>query len=159
MALRYLKDSGTTRKFLSSLSPLNAISLVYAILGSSRRFLTSLFLPSATSLIYATWMDARQGLVSTTHRAYDITRRLLSWEFSLSHILSCIFHAATEVGRQATILLLRMDRSFGDAKYRMAQGMRRLRRAGPLPTSIQDVHDRSLVPHDDPGLRLRVWNL
>ena len=158
MALRYLKDSGTVRKLLFSLSPPNVISLIYATRRNGRRFLASLPLPSTTSLIYTVWMDARQGLVSTSHHAY-VTRRPLSWEFSLPRILSGICHAATKVGHQAIILLLRIDRSFGNAKYRMAQGIRGFRRARLLPISTQDVRHRPPVPHGGPGLRVRVWNL
>ena len=134
--LQSIRDSRTTQKLLSNLS-----------------------LPNPTSSIYATWMDARRGLVSASRSAYDIVRHPLSWEFSLSHILSGIRHAATKVGYKAIILLLQMDQAFGNAKYRLAQGIRRLRRARLLPTSTQDLHHQLLVPHDVPGLRVRVWNL
>ena len=157
--LRYLKGSKTTQKLLASLSPPNIISLIYAIWWNGQEFLARLSLPSATSLIYTTWMYARQGIVSASRRAYDIVRRPLSWEFSLPRILSSIRHAATKVGHQAIFLLLRIDRSFGNAKYRMAQGIRRSRRARLLPISAQDVHHRPPVPHGGPGLPVRVLNL
>jgi len=51
MALRNLRNSGTTRKLLASLSP-----------------------PNVISVIYATWRKTRQGFISTSRRIRDNTR-------------------------------------------------------------------------------------
>ena len=71
IGLRHLRDSGTARKLLESLSPSNVISLIYATQRNTRRLLTRLSLPKVVSLMYATWMDARQGFISTSHSVYD----------------------------------------------------------------------------------------
>jgi len=158
IAVRYLRDSETTRKFLANVSPLNIISLARR---NTPKFLARLSLPSVASLVYAIWMDSHQGLASASHHAYDAIRRPLSWEFSLAHILSGIHHATTMVGHQTIILLLRIDRTFGNAKYRVVQGIRRFRRGGLLPTSTKDVRRQlqPLIPRNSQGLRLRVRNL
>jgi len=158
MTFRHLKDSETTWRLLAKASPVNIISLARR---NTPKFLARLSLPSVTSLVYATRMDARQGLVSASHHAYDVLQRPLSWEFSLAHILSGIHHATTMVGHQTIILLLRIDRAFGNAKYRVVQGIRKFRRAGLLPTSTKDAghQPQPLVPHNIQGLRLRVRNL
>ena len=104
-------------------------------------------------------MDARQWLVSASRRAHDIVQQLLSWEFSVSGILSGIRRTATKIGQRVIILLLQIDRAFGNAKQRLAQEIRRFGRAGLLPTFTRDVHHRPLVPHSGGGLRLHAWNL
>ena len=156
IAFRYLRDSKTTQKWLSRLSPAKAMSLLYAVRRNTLELLASMSLPNTASLVYAAWIDVRQEIVSASHRALDITRQPLSWEFSVSGILSGIRNTARKIGHQVIILPLRMDRAFGNAKQRLAQEIRRSRPAGLLPTSTRDVHH---VPHNDPGLRLRVWNL
>jgi len=159
MALRHLKDSGAIRKLLSSLSPTKITSLIHIIRRNAPKLLASLSLPNTASLIYATWMDVQQGLVSASRRAHDITRRQFSWEFSASGILSGICRTARKIGHQTVILPLQVYRAFGNARQRLARGIRRFRHAGMIPTSASDVHHRSFVPHNGPGLRVRVWNL
>jgi len=61
IALRYLKDTGTTWKLLSSVSPFNIISLIYTTWTNARKSLASLPLPK-TTLTYPTW----QGFVSAS---------------------------------------------------------------------------------------------
>ena len=156
IAFRYLRDSETTQKWLSRLSPTKVMSLLYAARRNTPKLLASLSLPNTASLTYAAWMDARQDIVSASHCALDITRRPLSWEFSVSGVLSGIRHTARKIGRQVIILPLRMGRAFGNAKQRLSQETRRSRSAVLLPTSTRDVYH---VPHNGPGLRLRVWNL
>jgi len=152
IALRHLRDSEKARKFLSSLSPLNAISLIYTARQNTPKLLASLSLPNTASLIYATWIDAQRGLVSAFRRAQGISRRPLSWEFSVSGI-RC---TATKFGHRVIVLLLQMDRAFGNAKQRLAQEIRSLRSPGLLPTSTGDSHH---ISHNGPGLRVRVRNL
>jgi len=129
IGLRHLRDSGIARKLVTSLFPSNVISLIYAML-----------------------MDVRQGFVSASRRAYKITRSPFSREFSLSG-------AARKVGHHTIILLLRIDRAFGNTKYKLAQGLRRFRRAGLLPTTVEDVTRQPPVPQNGPGLRVHVWDL
>ena len=136
MALRHLRDSRTTQKLLASLSP-----------------------PKVISAIHATWTNTQQALVLASHHAYDLTRHPLTRQFSLSRIISGVHNMATEVGHQTIILLLRIDRALGNTKQRLAQGIRRFRRAGLLPITVEDAHCQPLVPPNDPGLRVRVWNL
>jgi len=147
IGLRYLRDSGMAWKLMARLS--------YAIRRATRRLLASLSPPNAISLIYTTWMDARQGLFSVSRWAHEITRSPFSWELSLSGIHS----AARKFGHQIIILLLRIDRAFGNTKYKLVRGVRRFRCAGPLPTTVEDVTHQPLVPQNGPGLRVRVWNL
>ena len=105
MALRHLKDSGATHRLLSTLPPLVVISPIRDVWRNTRKLLVIISPPNITSLIYAVWMDFRQGLVSASHSAYGITRRLLALEFSLSQILSGIHDAVRKVGLSAIILL------------------------------------------------------
>ena len=57
MTLRHLRDSEAVRKWLSTLSPLNVISLIYTACRNTPKLLASPSLPNTASLIYATWMD------------------------------------------------------------------------------------------------------
>jgi len=159
IGLRHLRDSGTTRKLFASLSPSSVISLVYATRRSTRRLLARLSLPNVVSLMYATWMDARQWIVSTSRIVYGAMRHPLSWEVSPSHIVSGIRRMSTRVGHQTIILLLRIDRAFGNGKQRLAQEIRRFGRAGLLPLTTKDANHHPHVHQDGPGLRVRVWNL
>jgi len=136
MILRYLRDSGTTRKLIASLSPLKT-----------------------TSFIYATWANTCRGLVSAPCRAYDVIRCPSSRGISPSRIMSGVRDMAIMVGHQTTTLLLRIDRAFGNAKQRLVQEIRKFRRAGLLPTTIEDVPHKALVHQKSPGLRVHVWNL
>ena len=105
--LRYLRDSGTARRLLASLSPPSVLSSVYVT--RLRKYLAILTLPNATSLIYATWMDVRRGLISAFHPVHDITRHPLNWKISLPRTTSSIRSTATKIGHQTIILLLRID--------------------------------------------------
>jgi len=159
IGLRHLRDSGAARKLFESLSPSNIISLVYAARRDTRRLLARLSLPDVVSLIYATSMDARQGFASTSHSVYDTMRHPLSWEISLSRIASGIHSVSTKAGHQIIILLLRIDRTLGNAKQGLVQGVRRIGRAVLLPLTTEDANHQPPVRQDGPGLRVRVWNL
>jgi len=159
MALRDLRDNKTVRKWLSSLSLLNIISLIYTARKNTPKLMARVSLPNPASLIYATWMDAQQGIILASHRARDIVRRPLSWKFSVSGILSGIRRTATKIGHQVIILLLQMDRALGNANQRLGQEIRGFGRVGLLPTSTGDVFHQPFVSHNGPGLRLRIWNL
>ena len=150
MAVRHLKDSGMAHRLLSSLSPLNVISFIHLIRKKTRELLVTLSL-----LIHAASVGSYQGLVSASRRAYNIIRRPLTWEFSLSQIPSDTHDAARNVGHRVIVLFLKMDRKFGNAKQRMAQGARRFMRRGLLPISTDGSHQPVVLP----GLRVRVWNL
>jgi len=141
--LRYLRDSGVTRKLLASTSPSNIISLVRA-----------------------TWVNTRQGLISASRRVYRITQRPPSLEISPSRITSGIHSAATRAGHRTIILLLQIDRVLGNAKRTLAQRIRKcgrvargFRRAGLLPPTIEDSHDQLGAPRNSSRLLVRVWNL
>ena len=156
MALRYFRDSTTTRKLLASLS---SSDVIYATGRNTRKLLVILSLPNATSLIYAAWMDSHQCLVSVSHRVREITQHAFSRELSLSRITSGIHSAATEVGDRTIILFLRIDRAFGNARQRLVQGIRRFIRAGLLPTTVEYGHFEPVGLRNNPGLRVPVRNL
>ena len=158
MALRYLRGSRTTRKLLANLSLSKVVSLVYTARKNTRKLL-GLSLLNATSVIYAAWIDARQGLVLSSHHLHDITRHPLSWEISPSRIMSGIHSTATKVRHRTIILLRRIDHAFGNAKRRLVRGIRRFRRAALLPVTFEDAHCQPLAPQNGPGLRLHVRNL
>jgi len=141
--LRYLRDSGVTRKLLASTSPSSAISL-----------------------FRATYVNTWQGLVLASHRVYVITRYPLSLEISPSRITSGIHSAATRAGHQIILLLLRIDRAFWNAKRTLSQRIqmcgrvvRGFRHAGLLPTTIEDTQDQLGAPQNDLGLLIPKWNL
>ena len=48
-------------------------------------------------------------------------------------------------------------RFLGNARRRLAQGVRRSRRTGPPQTAIQDTNTRSIAPRNRPGVH--IWNL
>ena len=151
MALRHLKDGGATHRLLSSLPPLNILSLIHLIQKKPRKLLVTL-----SSLIYTAWVDSYQGLVSTSRGAYRIIRRPSTWEFSPSQILRDIYSGVRNVGRRVIIPLFK---KFGNAKQRMAQGVRRFMRAGLLPTSTEDGDHEPVALSNGQGLRVRVLNL
>jgi hypothetical protein len=126
ISLRYLRDSNTTQKLLANLSPLKAISI-----------------------IPTTWKNIRQA----SRRVYDIVQSPPAWEILLSGIRSGIRSTATKVGHRIIILLLRIDRAFGNTKQRLVQGFKR---AGLLPTTTEGTHPQ---PRGGPGLLIRVRNL
>jgi len=159
IGLRHLRDSGMTRNLLTSLSPSNIISLVHVTRRNTRRLVARLSLPNVVSLMYVTWMDARRGIVSTSHFVYETMRHPLSWEVSPSRIVSCIRSMSTMVGHHIIILLLRIDRAFGNGKQRLAQEFRRFGRAVRLPLTTEDANHQSCARRDGSGLRVRVWNL
>ena len=154
IGLRHLKDSGTIRKLLASLSPLNIIRLTYVTWRNSRKGLTL-----TSHRVYAIWRNTRQELTSASHYINNIVRSLSSLEISPSHILSGVHGAARKVGHQAIVLLLRIDRAFGNAKHTLVQRIRRFRCTLLLPITVGGVHHQPPVPRGTPGLRVRVWNL
>ena len=156
IGLRRLRDSGMAQKLFARLSPSNVISVIYATRRNTRRLLARLTPPNVVSFMHATWMDARQGLVSASHRVYNIMRCPFSWEVSLSRIVSGIHSTSTKVGRQTIIILLRIDRAFGNTKQRLVQGVWGFRRAGLLPLATEDANDQPRVRQDGPERRARV---
>ena len=136
MALRHLRDSGTTRKLLVGLSPLGIISL-----------------------IYATWRISWHGLVSAYHRIHNIIRHPFSLEILPSRIMPVIRDETRKIGHQTITFLLQIDRAFRNAKQRLVRGIRRFRRRGLLPSTTEDASQQSLIPQDIPRLRVCVWNV
>ena len=159
IALRYLRGSRTTWNLCASLSPSKFDSFIYATRKNTGKLLASLTMPNATSFIYAAWIDARQGFVLLPRHVHDITRYPSSWEISPSRIVSGIRSTATKVGHQTIILLLQIDRAFGNTKQRLVQGIRRFRCAALLPITFEDAHRQPLVPRNSPGLRVPVRDL
>jgi hypothetical protein len=125
IVLRNLRDRETTQKLLANLSPPNVIWLIHIISVSTRQ---------------------------ASSRTYDIVRSLLHWETSPTRVRSAVLSTATKVGYQAIILLLRVDRAFGNAKQRLVQGIRRFKHTSLLPTTVEGAHR-------PPGLLVRVQNL
>ena len=154
--LRHLRGSRTTQKVLAGLSPLKVISLIYATRRNTQKLFASLLLPNAASLIYAAWVDTYQGFVSAVHHVHDIAWCPLSWEISLPRIASSIRSAATKVGHQTIILLLRIDRTIGNTKRGLVQmfGCVVL-----LPITVEDADVQPPIPRSGPGLRVHVRNL
>ena len=73
------------------------------------------------------------------------TRELLA-RLSPPMVASGIRNAATKVGGQIIILLLRIDRGFANTKQTLAQGIRRFRRISLLPIAGEDAHRQPPVP-------------
>ena len=139
IALRRLRDSPTVRKWLSNLFPTSAIP------------------PTCTAR-----KNTQQGFISTSRRVYDIIRSPSSWKASLSDALSSICRTGRKVEHQAIILLVQLDRAFGNAKHGLVQEIRRFiqfSRAAPLPFTATGTHGQASTPHDGPRLRVRVRNL
>ena len=132
IGLRHLRDSETTQKLFTALSP-----------------------PNVISLIHTTWEKIRQA----SRRVYSTARSPPSWDILLSSIGSGIHSMATKVGHRTIILLLRTDRAFRNAKQRLVQGIRRFKHAVLLPTTTEDARRQPLVPRNGPRLLLHIWNL
>jgi hypothetical protein len=110
---------------------------------TTRKLLANLSPSNVLLLIHTTWKNIRQAPCGI----YDVTRSPSSWGVSLSHI-----------GHQTIILLLRIDRAFGNAKQRLVRGFRRFRRT-PLPITTEGAHLQLAVRQKGPGLLVRVRNL
>jgi len=158
IGLRHLRVSGTVQKLLTSLSPSNVVSLIYATRRITRRLVTRLSLPNVVSLMYAACIVARKGLVSAFHTVHETIRRPSSWEISLSHIQSSIHSTCRAVGHKTIILLLRIDRAFGNAKQRLVQEIRRFRCAVLLPLTTEDLNGQPRVNRNGLALRVRIPN-
>ena len=125
-ALRRLRQSKTIRVLLGSLSPLKVISLVYTA-----------------------WKKTRWALVLAPYRVYKVTRSSSFREISVSRIRSGIRSIATKVGHQAIILLLQIDRVFGNVKQRLVQGAQRFSHVHLLPAArARESELDSLVSRD-----------
>jgi hypothetical protein len=169
IGLRHLKDSETTQKLLAGLFPRLVISFVRAAWKNTQQVLALAICSTATKVghqtiitllrIDQTFRNAKQRVVQGIRRfrrtgSPPTTAQVV--HSPPSHIASGIRSTATKVGHRTIILLLRIDQAFRNTKQRLVQGFKR---AGLLPTTIQDAHHHPPVPQDDSGLRLRVWNL
>ena len=134
--LRHLRVSKTTRKRFANLPPTKAVSF-----------------------IYTAWGDTQQWLISLSRRVYNTLRHPSSWGISPSRVISGVHSAATMVGHETTILLLRIDRGLGNAKQRLVQAIRRFGRVGLLPMAVGDVHHQPLASRTGPGLLVRARNM
>ena len=149
--LRYVIDSGIVQR----LFPL----LINAAWKNALEFLAGLSPLGAISLIYAPCMYIWQGLLSTPHHIYGLMQYLSSWEISPSHFMSGICSVATKVGHQLIILLLQTDQALRNAKRRMVQMIQRFKCARLLPTSIRDTDQQPAPLSNGTGLLVHVRNL
>jgi len=119
--------------------------------------------PVSIALRYLWGSETARKWLSSLSPLNVISRRLLYWKFSVSSILSGIRRMVRNIniGHQIIILLLQIDRAFGNAKQRMGQGIRGFGRTGLLPIAIstRGGHRQPSAPHDSPGLRVHVRNL
>ena len=76
-----------------------------------------------------------------------------------SRLLSVLHGTARKVGYQTIILLLHLDRAFGNTKQRFVQGIRTSRRTSPLPVTVEGDHHQPVGPQRGPGLLIHVRNL
>ena len=127
------------------------ISPINAAWRNTQEFLVGLSPPNPISLIYATWMDIWQGLIPLPRHFFNILRN--PPRLSGTHV------TVPEVGYQMIILLLRIDRALRNAKQRLVRRIQRFRRAGLLPTTVEDTNQQSGIPPDSPGLLVHVPNL
>ena len=134
--LRHLRVRKITRKLFASLSPTEAVSLIYTARANTP-----------------------QWLVSLLRRVYNTLRHPSSWGISPSRVMSGVHGAATMVGHQTVILLLRIDRGLGNAKQRLVRGIRRFGRVGLLPITVGDAHPQPLATRTGPGLLVRARNM
>ena len=81
-------------------------------------------------------------------------------EISLSRIMSDICNTVTKTEHQRVItLLLRIDRTLGNAKRVLVQGIKEPKRARLLSITVEDTHCQPFVPRNVPGLQVDVRNL
>jgi hypothetical protein len=130
--LRALRSNKATQRLLASLSPLSVISFVYIA-----------------------WRNGHQEFPSRYRRICDTVIDPLSWGILLSNISGI----ATNVGHQTLILLLHVDRAFGNAKYRLVQWVRRCKRAMLLPITHEDANNQLPAPQPRGGLLIPVRNI
>ena len=77
----------------------------------------------------------------------------------MSYVRSGIHGTATTIGHQTIFLLLHIDQAFGNAKERLAQGIKKFKCGGLLPTTTNGVPHQAQVPQNSPALRVPVWDL
>ena len=120
-----------------------------------KRLLANLSPPRVISFVYITWRDGRQWLTSRYCRIRNSTVHPRPLGISLSNISDI----ATNIGHQTVILLLRVDRGFGNFKRRLAQGVRRCKRTMLLSIAHEDTNNQlhALQPRD--GLLIPVRNI
>jgi hypothetical protein len=123
--------------------------------GMIWRSLASLSLPRVISFVYVTWKDLQQGLMSRYHRIRDAMVNPRPWEIS-SLTVSGI---ATNVGYQAIILFLYVDRVFGNTKHRLVQWVRRCKHVMLLPITHRVADHQPHVLQPQGGLLIPVRNI
>jgi hypothetical protein len=169
IGLRHLRDSERARRLSTRLFPRTVISFTHTIWKITQRVLVSAIRSTATQIGYQIIIvllridgairNAKQRL-SQGIQIFRHTGLPRAAPQDAGHppprIRSAIRRAATEVGHQTIILLLRVDRAVENVKQRLAQGFRRTQL---LPTTIEDAQDQLLVPRNGPGLLVHVRNL
>jgi hypothetical protein len=130
--LRALRGKKTTRRLLASLSP-----------------------PSVISSVYIAWRGVRQGSASRYRHICDTVMDPQSWGISPATISGII----TSVGHQTIILLLRVDRVFGNAKQRLIQVVQRCKCAILLPITRGDADYQLHALQPRGGLLIPIRNI
>jgi hypothetical protein len=130
--LRALRGKETTRRLLASLSP-----------------------PKIISFVYITWRDVRQRLTPIYCRIRNAVVHPRLWGISVPTVSGIV----TNIGYQIIILLLRVDRTLGNAKHRLGQVIRRFKRAMLLPIAHNDANHQLRTCQPRGGLLIPVRNI
>jgi hypothetical protein len=123
--------------------------------GTIWRSLASLSLPRVISFVHVTWKDLQRGLISRYRRIRDTMVNPRPWAISSLTISGM----ATNIGHRAIILLLHVDRVFGNAKHRLVQGVRRCKCAMLLPITHDDTNHQPHTLQYQDGLLVHVRDI
>jgi hypothetical protein len=172
IGLRHLGDSGAARRLSASLFPHRGTSLINTAWTDTQQTLVSVVRGAATRIGHRTIIvllqidrvvgNAKQRLVQGIQRFVRAGLPQTTTQDARRPpppIRSGIRSAVAKVGHHTIIILLRIDRAVGNAKQGLVRWFQGLRRAGLLPTTIQDADHQSLAPPNGPGLLVRVRNL
>ena len=140
------------RTFIESLSIMLQIALLLLAAGLSR-YVWSVNASVATVVISFTVLGVLFyiGIVVAGTSSYECpfqtpASTTLQYIRDSDMVASWIRRMATKFGDQTIILLLQIDREFGNAKQGLVQGIRRFRHMSLLPAAAGDAHRRPLVP-------------
>jgi hypothetical protein len=172
IGLRRLRDSGTARRFSTSLFPHKIILPIHTTWINIQQALVSVIRGAATRIGHQTLIV----LLQTDRVVGNVKQRLVQGIQRFRRaalpqpatqdlrrppppISSGIRSTVTRVGHQIIILLLRADRAVGNAKQRLVGGFQGFRCAQLFPITIEDAHHQPFIPRNGSGLLVRVRNL
>ena len=89
------------------------------------------------------WMSTQNLTSVGVHRARNAVVNRQSWNISLSTITSGVHRIGQGIGHQVVTMLLRIDRTAGNAKQGVIQRIRRSRPTALFPIAGNDTQDRS----------------